>query len=166
MFKIGERIIYGSEGVFEITEYASSPIDKSDDRVFYILKPVYGPQGNIIFTPADNDKTVMRQIMSQSEAKILIEKMISILPLDVEREKNRRDLYKFCMISTEPENYVRLIKTVYLRREEFAKQKRRLSDADTDYEKKAKFCLYGELSIALDMPFEKVEEYISNKLFK
>ncbi len=165
MFKIGERIIYGSEGVFEITEYASSPIDKSDDRIFYILKPVYGPQGNIIFTPADNDKTVMRQLMSPLEAKSLVEKMTSILPLEVEREKFRRDLYRACMASTEPENYVRLIKTVYLRREEFAKQKRRLSDADTDYEKKAKFCLFGELSIALDIPFEKVEAHIANKLF-
>ena len=164
MYEIGEKIIYGSEGVFLVSGYSDSPIDKNDDRQYYILKPIYGPQGNIILTPVDNDKTTMRTIMSREDALGLIEKISTIPLLEIEKEKLRRDTYKSVVANAVAEGYVSLIKTVCARREIFSKQKRRLSDADTDYEKKAKFCLYGELSVSLDIPFEDVKILIEEKL--
>lgn len=166
MFEIGEKIIYGSEGVFVVSEYTRSPIDKNDDRVFYLLKPEYGPEGNIIITPVDNPKVKMRAVMSRDEALELIKRIpkVSLLPID--QEKRRRLVYKTAMSEGDTEEYISLIKTVYERREEIIKQNKRISEADAEYEKRAKFCFYGEMAISLGIPFNEVEDFIINKLDK
>ena len=164
MFSIGDKIVYGSEGVFTVAEYTSSPVDKNDDRKFYVLKPVYGPQGNIIMTPVDNINVKMRAVMDRADALALIERIALIDILFVEREKNRRDTYREALACATCENYVSIIKTVHLRREEAIKQKKRLAESDNDYEKKAKFCLYGELSIALELSVSEVEQMIEQKI--
>ena len=164
MFSIGEKIIYGSEGVFTVHDYSASPVDKNDTRKFYILHPVHGPAGNIIYTPVDNSNVKMRAVMSRDEAIEFIDSMPSIPLLTVEREKNRRETYRIALASASVDKYVSIIKTVMVRRAEMIENKKRLSESDSDYEKKAKFCLHGELSVALGMPFEKVEEYIKDRL--
>lgn len=164
MFAIGDKIIYGSDGVFVVSEYANSPIDKNDKRQFYILKPAHGPEGNVIYTPVDNDKISMRPIMTKEEALHFIEQIPSVGVITVEREKNRREKYREVMHDAHGLEYVSIIKTVYMRREEFMKQKKRLPESDNEYERKAKICLYGELSLALDIPLSEVESFITERI--
>ncbi len=164
MFTIGEKIVYGSEGVYFVAEYTTSPIDKNDARQFYVLKPVHGPAGNVILTPVDNINVKMRKVMDKQSALDFIEKIPSIEVLTVEREKNRRELYRATLLRGQCEDYVAIIKTVHVRREEFLKAKKHLAESDNDYEKKSKFCLYGELSVSLDIPFDEVEHKIEELL--
>ena len=164
MFSLGDKIIYGSDGVFTVSEYASSPIDKNDTRQYYVLRPVHGPAGNIIMTPVDNERAKMRPVMSREEALAFIDSMPSVGMLTVEREKNRRDVYRSAIDSASLQSFVQIIKTVAARREELAKIKKRPSESDNDFEKKAKFCLYGELSIALNIPIGEVEKFIEYRL--
>ncbi len=164
MFSIGQKIVYGSEGVFEVVEYARSPIDKNDTRQFYVLRPLHGPSCNVIYTPVDNDKVRMRPVMDKEAALVLIKRMPDIPMLTVECEKNRREVYRATLAQADTDEYVSIIKTVWERKAEFAKQKKRISESDNDYEKKAKFCLYGELSVALEIEVEEVECFIEQKL--
>ena len=164
MFSIGDKIIYGSEGVYLITEYTTSPIDKNDKRQFYLLSPMHGPAGNVIITPVDNDKVNMRLVMSRDEALTFIDSIPEISILTVEREKSRREIYKATLASGQGSDLISIIKTVRERREICIQQKKRLSDSDSDYEKKAKFCLYGELAVALGITFDCVEEFIKKRL--
>lgn len=160
MFNVGEIIVYGTEGVFVVSEYTKSPIDKNDDRVFYLLKPIYGSESNIICTPADNDRVKMRAVMTADEAKCVIARMPEIEPLYVEHEKKRRLAYKEAMSDANIDNYVSVIKSVDQKREDCIKNRKRLSESDAEYEKRAKFCLYGELSVALGIGFNDVEKFI------
>ncbi|MBQ8408190.1 MAG: CarD family transcriptional regulator [Clostridia bacterium] len=164
MFAIGDKIVYGSEGVYVVSEYACSPIDKNDKRQFYILKPAHGPEGNVIYTPVDNERVVMRPIMTREEALAFIEQIPDVGIIEVDREKNRREKYRETMHDARGAQYVSIIKTVYQRREEFIKQKKRLPESDTEYERKAKFCLYGELSSSLDIPLAEVEGFITERI--
>jgi len=164
LFSIGDKIIYGSDGVFTVSEYASSPIDKNDTRQFYVLRPIHGPVGNIIMTPVDNDKAKIRPVMSREEALAFIDAMPSVEILTVDREKDRRDTYRKALEVASAEAMISIIKTVIRRREELAKVKKRPSESDNDYEKKAKHCLYGELSVALDIPIADVERFIECRL--
>ena len=164
MFSIGDNIIYGAEGVYTVAEYTSSPIDKNDTRQFYVLRPVHGPVGNVIITPVGNDKVKMRAVMTRDEALAFIDKMPSIPTLTVEREKNRREVYRQALANASGEEFVSIIKTVMERREAHLKAKKRLSESDNDYEKKAKFCLHGELSISLGLPVESIDAFIKERL--
>lgn len=164
MFSIGDCIVYGSEGVYTVAEYTSSPIDKNDTRQFYVLRPVHGPAGNVIITPVGNDKVKMRAVMSREEALAFIDRMPEIPTLTIEREKNRREVYRQALANASGDEFVKIIKTVMERREELLKAKKRLSESDNDYEKKAKFCLHGELSISLGIPIDQMDEFIKNRL--
>ena len=46
MFNVGEKIVYGNSGVFVEGDLTGSPVDKNDTRLFYVLRPMYGPEGN------------------------------------------------------------------------------------------------------------------------
>lgn len=164
MFSIGDNIIYGSEGVYTVTEFTTSPIDKNDTRQFYVLRPVHGPVGNVIITPVGNDKVKMRAVMSREDALDLIDKIPSLPTLTVEKEKNRREVYRVALAEASPEKFVGIIKTVMERRAEMLKLKKRLSESDNDYEKKAKYCLNGELAVSLGMRFDEVDSFIEERL--
>ena len=50
------------------------------------------------------------------------------------------------------------------RREELAKVKKRVSETDADYEKRAKHGLYSELATVFDIPITQVEQMIIEKI--
>ena len=163
MFAIGDMIVYGSDGVYTVSEYTKSPIDKGDLRVFYILKPLTGADGNRVITPSEGGTTPMRPVMGREEALALVEKIPEIGIITVENERSRRDVYRSVMSGGCGENMVSMIKTVRERRRVFARLKRRLSETDADFESRAKHCLYSELSVALDIPYREVEGHIIEK---
>lgn len=164
MFSIGDKIIYGSDGVYVVSDFTSSPVDKNDERRFYVLRPVHGPQSNVIITPVGNGNVKMRPVMSREDAITFIDAIPSIPLLTVEKEKNRRNVYKEALAVASCEKLVSIVKTVMARREAFVNQKKRLSESDNDYERKAKYCLCGELAISLDIPLEEVDEFIRSRL--
>lgn len=164
MFALGDKIVYGSEGVYTVSEYTRSPFDNKDERVFYLLRPLHGSASNMIVTPAEGGSTVMREIMTHDEALALIERVPEIEEVTVEKERLRRDVYREFLKSATADNFVSLIKTVRARREVFLAQKRRLSEADTDFESRAKHCLFGELSVVLDITVSEAEKLILEKL--
>ena len=125
---------------------------------------MHGPVGNIIITPVDNEKSKMRLVMSRDEAISFIDTIPDVSPLVVEREKNRREVYRKALDGADAEVLVSIIKTVMKRREELALVKKRVSESDNDYEKKAKFCLYGELSVSLGIPMDEVDKFITDRL--
>ena len=106
----------------------------------------------------------MREIMTRDEALALIERVPEIREVEVAKERLRRDVYREVLRHATAENFVSLIKTVRARREVFMAQKRRLSEADTDFEGRAKHCLFGELSVVLDVTVGEAERLIVEKM--
>lgn len=161
MFNIGDRVIYDSLGVYTVKDITKSPVDKTDERIFYVLVPMHEPACNVVVTPVSNPK--VRELISRERADEIIIKIPEIEPLVVENERNRRDVYKAALTGLNLEDYVRIIKTVHVRREHFAKNKKRISETDADYEKRAKHGLYSELAVVYDVPITEVEEMIFRK---
>lgn len=164
MFELGDKIVYGFEGVFCVSEYTASPIDKSDERVFYILRPVMGSENNLVVTPSEGGVTPMRAIMSRDEALALIERVGEIGEVVVENERGRRDAYREVLGHCRGEDFVSLIKTVRRRRRDFLAMKRRMSETDTDFESRAKNCLYSELAVVLEITRQEAEAMVLEKL--
>lgn len=156
MFSQGDHIVYGSSGLCEITEIGNSPFDASDTRIFYALHPVLSASTTMIYTPVDNAAVVMRPPMTKSQARALVEKMQDIPPLTVEHEKLRRDIYRTALNTADPEKLVSLLRTVALRRLETLRHGRRLTDADTDNERRARNNLLGELSLSLGVSHDEI----------
>ena len=163
MFSIGDYMVYGINGVCRVQDICASPFDKKDTRTFYLLKPLSAGEGSVIYTPVDNVQVLMRPLMTKEQAAELIERMPGLEPLEVPMEKMRRDLYRQAMQTCDPEQYVRLIKTVSRRRIDMMQQHKRLSETDADFERNAKLSLYHELSVVLNVQYAEIEAYLIDR---
>ena len=162
MFNAGDLVIYEHQGVYTVREITGSPVDKTDDRQFYVLVPCHEPACNIVVTPVGNPK--VRGIITREAATELIGRIPEIGVLSVENERNRREVYRNALSNLQLEDFVRIIKTVHARREELAKTKKRLSETDADYEKRAKHGLYSEFAAVFEIPIGDVEQMITDMI--
>ena len=72
MYEVGDLIVYGRTGICEVTEITTLKMDGvPKDKLYYILRPVREKRGKV-FTPVDNEKIVMRRVISKEEAEELI----------------------------------------------------------------------------------------------
>ncbi|MBQ7954187.1 MAG: CarD family transcriptional regulator [Lachnospiraceae bacterium] len=166
MFEIGEYIIYGTKGVCQVMDITTMNLDGvPKDTKYYILQP-WNQSGSRIFVSVDNQKTIMRKILTKEEANALIDKIPEIEEIWVDNDKVREEKYKECIRTCECSELVRIIKTLYLRREERLKAGKKITTTDERYLKSAEEHLYTELSVALDIPVENMEKYITEKVEK
>jgi CarD family transcriptional regulator len=87
MFEINDYIIYGGNGIHKILDIGTiniSGIDK--ERLYYTLKSV-NSNGGTSYTPIDNEKVVLRKILSKKEALEIIDEIPNIGTIYIEDEK-------------------------------------------------------------------------------
>lgn len=160
MFKKGQYIQYGNHGVCvveDITHMDMPGIDKN--KLYYVLSKVY-TQGNKIYTKVDNDKVIMREILSQKEAMALIEEMPQIEQIMVENDKSRGEKYKLAMNKCDCKEWIRIIKSLYQRKQECIAKGKKVAITDERFYKEASDHLYGELAISLGIEKDSVEDFI------
>ena len=103
----------------------------------------------------------IREISSQTDLEELIERMPYIRTIQAATSKGRKELYQMAMDEYDDVEWVKVIKSAYLR-----VQENRYEEYELEYAKKAKDFLYQEISLRLDVPFEKVEEYLHDIIEK
>ena len=164
MFSIGQYVICGNKGVCsveDITTLDISGVDKA--KMYYILKPKY-VTSSTVYVPVDSAATSMRTVLSKEEAQSLIHSIPDIPVLDIPNEKLVEQEYKTCMKSNCCDEWVKLIKTIYERKQKRMQEGRKETAIDSKYFKIAEDNLYGELAVALDMERAEVCNYISIQL--
>ncbi len=160
MFEIGDFIVYGNMGVCTVDEIG--PLDSPlipKDKLYYTLVPHY-TNGSRIFTPIDNKKVIMRPIISKDEALELLDDIAKIDSLDITNEKGREAKYKEVFATCDCRELIKIIKTIYERKEKRQEEGKKLTVADEKYIRLAEDSLYGELAIPLDMDVEEVREQV------
>ncbi len=164
MFGIGDFIVYGNTGVCEVKDITTiSMKDVPEDRLYYLLSPIHRKESKI-FTPVNSGKTVMRAVMTKEEADALIEDIPGIEELWVSNDKLREEMYKETMKSCECRDWIKIIKTLYLRKQERLAQGKKTTAMDDRYLRLAEENLYSELSLALGVPKEEMEAYITKRM--
>ena len=166
MFKKGEYVIYSNVGVCQIIDISTLNMHGAPkDKLYYILQPVNQNKSKV-FTPVDNKKVVIRNLISKQDVEVLISDIPNIKALSIKDEKLREQTYKDCIKSCQCRQLLSLIKTIYQRKEERSNKGKKLSSTDEKYFKLAQDNLNTELSISLQMPLDEMESYILNKIHK
>lgn len=164
MFEKGEFIVYGNAGVCEVRDITTLDMKgAAKNKLYYILSP-RRHRDSKIFTPVEGNKTVMRAVLTKEEADILIDNIRDIEELWVGNDKLREEKYKETMRSCECRDWIRIIKTLYLRKQERIAQGKKTTAMDEKYLRMAEDNLYSELSVALGVPKEQMEEHIANRM--
>ena len=162
MFSVGDKIVYGENGVCTVAKVA--PLDHagtSPGKLFYHLEPLIG--SGTYYTPVDSG-AFMRPVISREEAEALIDAMPSIEPAVCRDNRfNHVDaFYKELFRQHSCEALVAIVKGL---RERMNEKKTKSSRAESTM-RRARDMLHGELSIALDMDISEVEPYILERISK
>ncbi len=164
MFEKGKYIVYGTTGVCEIEDITSPDIQGAgSSRLYYVLSPCF-QKGNRIFTPVDNEKVVIRAVMTQEEADALINAIPGIGELADMDDKEREKRYREAIRSGDPREWIRIIKSSYLRQQKRMAQGKKVTALDERYFHAAEEQLYSELSISLGIAREEVRPYIQERV--
>lgn len=160
MFSVGEFIVYGTTGVCRIEEICSLKMSGvSKDKLYYAMTPLES-KGSKVYVPVDNEKAVLRPVLTKDEAVKLVEEIPSIGLLWVADERQREEIYKKAYRTCDCREWIKIIKTLYLRKMSRIAEGKKVTVMDGRYLSMAEERLYTELSLALDMDKEKVIGYI------
>ena len=164
MFEKGEYVVCGNKGVClveDVTTLDISGVDKK--REYYILKPVY-VSGSTVYIPVDTAEESMRRVLNREEADQLISGIPDIPLITITNDKLLEQEYRGCMKRNNCKELVKIIKTIYLRKQKRLEAGRKVTAVDSKYFRLAEDNLYGELAISLGMSRGEVEHYIIQEM--
>lgn len=164
MFEKGEYVVYGQNGICKIEDTTTLTLpDVKQDKLYYILVP-QNTKGSKIYSPVESSKVKMRKILTGEEANELIEEMPEIEQLSIKDDRIREEAYKKAIRTCDVREWVKMIKTLYAREQVRKEKGRKMTATDEKYFKKAEENLFSELSIALHIEKDKVEDFIMHKM--
>lgn len=166
MYNIGTTVIYKNEGVCRITEITERRF-KDKNIEYYVLKPVHKDDSEI-YVPKNNKELLskMRKILSKEEILELIKTMPDEENIWIADENERKEHYREILVKGDRTELVRLIKTLYLHKQNQKKTGKKLHIADEKFLKDAEHLLYDEFAFVLNISKDEVLPFITGELEK
>lgn len=160
MFKIGDVVLYGIQGICKITGIEVKQLGKTA-LDYYALTPIYN-ENTVLFVPIDNEKLTskMQNILTKQQAKQLIEKASGTAVLEICDEAAKREQYREILSSGNRELLMSLIKTIRLERAERSKINKKLNMSDEQTLYKAERLLFNEIAYVLDIEPQEAQRLI------
>ena len=162
MYKVGELIFSGGTGVCRV-EGIEERREKGVSRPYYVLKPTC--QDGTIYIPVDT-KVYMRPVISREEAERIIDAIPGI-KAEAIQERSFTQLaarYEQLIAGHDCESLVRLVMSIHAKKQYAESHGRKFGQIDARYMKRAESLLYGELSAALGLEYDKVQPYIARRV--
>lgn len=163
MFKVNDYVVYSSTGVYKIIDIRKEKDISDNDTEYYVLQPAYS-KNLTIKTPVNNPKVLMRNVMTKDEVLALIASMPEVEFLWNNNDRERNENFKAALRTGESEEWVKLIRTIYLEKQEKTDLGRKLAKTDEEIMKAAEKNLNEEFSIALNISPDEVLPYILERI--
>lgn len=159
MFKVNDFVIYGSMGVYQIVDIRNEMDIHDFENEYYILEPAYC-KNLTIKIPVNSYKAMMRRVMTKEEALSLIEGMPEKETRWIDDCKERTARFKAALRTGNSEEWMQLVRTVYLEKRVKTDLGKTRSKTDADMMKAAENNLNEAFAIALNIAPGEVVPYI------
>lgn len=164
MYEKGDYVVYGQHGICVIQDIANPGFPGMDsEKQYYVMEPLC-MKGSKIYSPVNSKKVLMRRVMSKADVEKLIDGIPQIEALWIGSEKMREEQYKAAMLTCEPVEWIRIIKTLYRRAQDRLNQGKKITATDERYLKLAEDGLYSELCFVLGQGKDEVTAYIRSRV--
>ena len=164
MFKVGDMVMYGANGVCEVTDISTQKFAGMDSaRQYYTLAPLF--EKCVIHAPVDRVKVAMRPVISKQHAQELIEMIpsLEVRPYHGKGVSEVSEHYKAAIKTFALKDLLEVTLSIYAKKAELEGEKRKFGAVDEQFMRQAQDLLFGELSVALAMPIEEVPGYVEGK---
>jgi CarD family transcriptional regulator len=149
MFSKGDYVVYGSNGPCLVTDVTRLSIHGCDNkRKYYVLKPVISEKSTI-YSPVDNQKVIIRGVLTKEEAKKVLAEIDDIEMTEVRSEKYREEQYKEIIRNSNVREYIGMLKALASKRKARESNGRKFTTVDERYLREVEEILCSEFAIAL-----------------
>lgn len=162
MFNIGDKVLYGGEGVCRVDRIEDKCI--AGKKVSYYVLDRLDGVNSIFFVPVDSraaDEKMRKVISAEEIKKIIVEAEPSAWP---ETERERKELYRNAIATADRESIASLIKTVCSVKEELEKNGKKLHKTEEYFLDDAKKLMYGELAAVFNIEKSEIIPFILGKV--
>ena len=164
MFQVNDVVIYGHHGVCEITDIGTLLMPMADkEKLYYTLRPIYHKE-SAVYAPVENRRIIMRPVITRETAETLIRRIPEIETVWILNEKAREVQFKEAMHTCDCEELIKIIKTLYLRKQQRIESGKKVTVVDEKYFRQAEDKLYEELAYVLGMEKKEISDYISKHM--
>ena len=129
-------------------------------KKYYTLQSIENAKDKA-YVPTDDEKNIRRPV-SFEEAKHLLDCVDKIEVLSVKNEKFREQEYKDCISDFKPENWVRVLRTLYTR----TKRRGSMTSMDKKYQMLLEHALYSERQYVLGISAAELSRLLTSNLAK
>ena len=130
MFETGAYIVCGQTRRMQGGKHRSIRLaEASAGRDYYTLSPLYS-KGGVVYVPADSEKIIMRYVISRQEAEQLIGEIDGMDMIPIDNERQREETLKRALKTCDTRQWVRVIKTINVRREKRLAQGKKVTAGD------------------------------------
>ncbi|MEN6328583.1 MAG: CarD family transcriptional regulator [Syntrophomonas sp.] len=161
MFKVNDYVVYGLTGVCQIADIRKDNYNNSNEIEYYVLNPVYSNNMTTIMVPVNNPNIMMRAISTKDDVLSLIAKMPDIETTTwIDNDMQRTNNYKVALRTGRTEEWVKIIKTLYLEKNARSVIGKKFSKTDEEMLNTAEKYLNEEFALALNISPNEVIPYI------
>lgn len=161
MYNIGEYVVHKGDGVCEIIDIERKSFYSGEKpQEYYILKSVYNKEV-IIYVPVNNCDSI-RKVLDTAQIHELILDMPNQEQIKVENAREKNKEFRKNIVSNDPNNLIRVIRTLYL--EKLNKAANKNYSYNIDIMQSAEKLLYEEFAFALGIDTDDVLDYIIDYL--
>ena len=157
MFKINDYVVYKNDTCI------IKKIKEMRGRQYYSLSPIDDGTLNID-VPIENNLGHIRSIISKEEVNAIIDTIPFVEAIEFDNEKMFESEYKKILSSGTYDDLIKIIKTSFTRNDARLSNKKKISEKDDLYFKKAERILYNEFSMALGLSYEETKKYVINRV--
>ena len=154
MFKVGDIVLYSSDGVCKITEITQKKFGEMS-ATYYVLKPVFTNRSTF-FVPAENEKLTakMHAVLTKEELQGVIEKSTSLVWQN--DDSLRKDEFRAILSSGDIAGIVSLFKTILAHKNKIEALGKNLHRADETAFKEAQKVIYEEFALSSELTKDDV----------
>jgi CarD family transcriptional regulator len=166
MHKVGERVLYGSNGVMEIVDVREETI-ADVTRKYYVMCEVGSVVKTMTFVPVDNKNLVaaMRPLLTKDEIMQLLSRVKSLPDVEWQNDNRiRSEKFRRIIESGDREGMISLIKTIYENGKRRESEGKKNYLADENFMRKAERLICAEFSAVLGIPESEVPEFIAQNI--
>ena len=156
MLSRGDAVVYKCRGMYKVEDIGTLNFSFADRKKKYYTLQSMEDSRDRAYVPKDDESNIRRPV-SREEAMDLISRMPDIEVLRVKNEKFREQEYKNCIADFCPENWIKVLKTLYKR----TQNRGSITSMDKKYQMLLEHALYSEFSFALGIPANRMTQFIA-----
>ena len=164
MYEVGDYVINSGNGICRIEDRMHLDMEGIDENQWFFLVVPVEEQATRLYIPVEKIADKTRMVMDEVEAWNLMDGVVQIDELEIPNDRMREQIYKQAVLSNDPTQLIRVIKTIFVRKQQREAEGKKNTVIDERYFKLAENNLYDELAFAIGREKEEIPELIAERI--